>query len=263
MDKAFDKPMAQGQDFTMQTVILAGGLGTRLHPMTENFPKSMIEIGGKPFLDYQIRHLLAQKIEEIVLITGFHSRIIEDYVSTQDWASQVRIVNEGDQLRGTGGALLWAEKHGVLWDRFLLLYGDSFLPIDFQAVSEAFVKSGCPALMTLLRNEGAWDASNVIYQNGVIELYDKRISPKPPEMKYIDYGLLGLTKDFVRSWSHRSSGSTQGLEKFDLADPLTALSKLKKLAGYLVNERFYEVGSFQGIEDFKNLVNSPRFQRFF
>lgn len=241
----------------MQTVILAGGLGTRLRPLTENFPKSMIEVHGVPFLKYQIHYLLSQNLKDFLLITGFQSSIIEDYVSTQPWRSQVQILNEGNRLRGTGGALRWAATKGALREKFLLLYGDSFLPISFQDVARDFERISSPALMTVLKNEGAWDQSNVIYESSILKLYDKKLAPKPSNMSYIDYGLLGLSREWIESWSASSE------EKFDLADPLTELSKVGRLHGLEVFDRFYEIGSFQGLKDFEQLVASPPWREFF
>lgn len=243
----------------MQILILAGGLGTRLRPLTENFPKSMIPVMGHPFLKYQIHYLLSQGVSDIVLVTGFQSSIVEDYVSTQGWRSKVKILNEGNRLRGTGGAIAWAVRQGTMADKFLVLYGDSFLPIPFKPVVEKFQNSQSEALMTVLKNEGNWDQSNVVFEKGDIQLYDKKLTPKPANMKHIDYGLLGLKRSWVQSWSEFSDPDL----KFDLADKLTEVSRLKKLAGSEVTERFYEIGSFQGLADFERLVANPPWREFF
>lgn len=240
----------------MQVVVLAGGLGTRLKPLTENFPKVMIDIKGRPFLEYQVKYLLSQGAKEILFLTGFKSEIIEQFVSQQPWKNKVKILNEGSTLRGTGGALVWAEAH--FQKQFVLMYGDSFLPIPMKPVMDAFLSSGKPALMTVLKNENDWDQSNVVFKNGQIALYDKKATPKPKEMVYIDYGMSVFSKDLILSWKQR------GLpEKFDLSDRQKELSLAGQLAGFQVKDRFYEVGSFQGIKDFEQLVSQPQWLEFF
>lgn len=240
----------------MQVVVLAGGLGTRLKPLTENFPKVMIDIKGRPFLDYQVRYLLDQGASEILLITGFQSQIVESFVAQQPWQSRVKLLNEGASLRGTGGALVWASEH--FEDNFVLMYGDSFLPIKIEPVYKEFVKSGMPAMMTVLKNQNDWDQSNVVFQEGRIQLYDKNPNPKPKEMVYIDYGLSVFSKDLVLGWK-----STVATEKFDLSDRQKELSLKGQLAGFEVFDRFYEIGSFEGIKDFEQLVTKPAFRELF
>lgn len=246
----------------MQIVILAGGLGTRLKPITEKIPKAMVETKGKPFVDYQVRYLLNQGFDKILIISGYKSEMIQEYVEKQSWSSQVSFLNEGEILRGTGGALAWAHQKNSLDSKFLLLYGDSFLPIDFVKVAEVFAASNLPALMTVLKNQGEWDKSNVIFQYSKLQRYEKGLDPQPPEMNYIDYGLLGLRSDlFGLAFLKQILGFVP--EKWDLAELLTALSKSSELLGFEVFERFYEVGSFQGLKDFEQLLASPQWRDFF
>lgn len=240
----------------MQVVVLAGGLGTRLKSLTENFPKVMIDIKGRPFLDYQVKYLLDQGVTKILLITGFQSQVVESFVDQQSWRSRVKILNEGETLRGTGGALVWASKH--FEDNFLMMYGDSFLPIKIGAVYKEFVKSRMPAMMTVLKNQNDWDQSNVVFKDGRIQLYDKNPNPKPKDMIYIDYGLSAFSKDVVLGWK-----STVSSEKFDLSDRQKELSLMGQLAGFEVIDRFYEIGSFEGIKDFEQLVTTPAFRELF
>lgn len=149
----------------------------------------------------------------------------------------IRWVDEGEKLRGTGGALRFAFEQGVLDESFLVIYGDSFLPVRFAPVWQAFEASRQPALMTVLRNEGRWDKSNAVYQDGRVLLYDKQQSP---DMRYIDYGLLAFSRHLF---------ADETAEVFDLASLLTQLSRTRQLAGYEVSERFYEVGSASGLID--------------
>lgn len=246
----------------MQLVILAGGLGTRLKPITEKIPKAMVPVRGRPFLEYQILFLLDQGFKDFVIVSGYRSEMIEDFVSRQSWSQKIRVLSEGGTLRGTGGCLSWAQEQGALKEKFLLLYGDSFLPIRFDQVAEQFRDSRRKALMTVLKNRGAWDRSNVIFREGELELYQKGLPQTPAEMTYIDYGLLGLSSSLFDPESVRSLlGAVP--EKWDLADLLTVLSRRKELQGYEVFERFYEVGSFEGLQDFENLVGRPPWTDFF
>lgn len=240
----------------MQVVVLAGGLGTRLKPLTENFPKVMIDIRGRPFLEYQAKYLFAQGASQILYITGFQSEIVEVFIGQQSWKNRVRVLNEGSTLRGTGGALVWASDH--FEDNFVLMYGDSFLPIKIEPVYKEFVKTGLPAMMTVLKNQNDWDKSNVIFKNGRIQLYDKNQNPRPKEMVYIDYGMSVMSKDLIMGW--KTSVPT---EKFDLSERQKELSLKGQLAGYEVFDRFYEIGSFEGIKDFEQLVTTPAFRELF
>lgn len=220
----------------MQCVILAGGLGTRMRPLTDVCPKNLLPVRGRPFAHHQLRWLASQGVNEVVYCIGHRGDLIRRY-----WALEpspvrsIRWVDEGEKLRGTGGALRLAFEQGVLDESFLVIYGDSYLPVRFAPVWQSFQSSGLPALMTVLRNEGRWDSSNAIYQDGRVVLYDKN---PDPGMSYIDYGLLAFTRLIF------AEATT---EVFDLAALTHQLSIEGKLAGFEVTERFYEVGSAIGL----------------
>jgi NDP-sugar pyrophosphorylase family protein len=222
----------------MQCVILAGGLGTRMRPLTDICPKTLLPVRGRPFAYHQLHWLAAQGVSEVVYCIGHRGDLIRRY-----WAMEpspvrsIRWVDEGEKLRGTGGALRFACEQGALDESFLVIYGDSFLPVRFAPVWQAFEASRQPALMTVLRNAGRWDKSNAVYQDGRVVFYDKKQSS---EMQYIDYGLLAFSRQVF------AEAST---EIFDLASLLTQLSRARQLAGYEVSERFYEVGSASGLQD--------------
>jgi NDP-sugar pyrophosphorylase family protein len=228
----------------MQCVILAGGLGTRMRPLTDSCPKTLLPVRGRPFAYHQLHWLAAQGVSEAVYCVGHRGDLIRRY-----WAMEpspvrsIRWVDEGERLRGTGGALRLACEQGALEESFLVIYGDSFLPVRFAPVWQAFQSSGLPALMTVLRNDGRWDRSNAIYEDGRVVLYDK--SPVP-EMRFIDYGLLA----FRRKLFERLTA-----EVFDLAALMHQLSLDSQLAGYEVNERFYEVGSVSGLGDLERYLS--------
>ncbi len=220
----------------MQCVILAGGLGTRMRPLTDHCPKTLLPVRGRPFAYHQLHWLAAQGVTEVVYAIGHQGQMIRRYWDSEPQpVGWIRYVDEGETLRGTGGALRLALEQGVLQESFLVIYGDSFLPIVFAPVWNAFLESGKPALMTVLRNEGRWDRSNAVYEDGRLVLYDKQGGAA---MQYIDYGLSAMRRAVLE-------GVTA--EKFDLADLFRDLSLQGKLAGFRVAERFYEVGSPAGL----------------
>ncbi len=228
----------------MQCVILAGGLGTRIAKVAAGVPKALIPIAGEPFAHHQLSLLARSGVTQVVYCIGHLGRAIRGYVgSGERWGLEVCYVDEGDRLRGTGGALRLALDGGALAPVFFVLYGDSYLPIDYRAVWAAFERSGKPALMTVFRNEERWDKSNVVFENGQVVVYDKR--RRAPNMAYIDYGLSVLTRGVVEK--HAAA---------DLADLYHQLSVSGELAGHEVNERFYEIGSPAGLDDLRRYLGT-------
>jgi MurNAc alpha-1-phosphate uridylyltransferase len=222
----------------LPVAILAGGLATRLHPITETIPKALVEVAGRPFILRQLDYLRRQAVGRVVLCVGFLGEQIEAIVGdgstlglsvsySQDWPA----------LMGTGGALKQALP--LLDLEFLVLYGDSYLPIDFGSVERKFLASGKPALMTVQRNEDRWDKSNVLFENNVIVEYNKRAPTL--DMRHIDYGLGAMSAQIL------ADEATAG--PFDLADIYHRLSLEGQLAGYEVHEPFYEIGSHEGLAE--------------
>lgn len=228
----------------IQIVILAGGLGTRLRPVTNQIPKAMVLIHGKPFIHYQLEWLARNEVHDVILSTGYLGHQIQDFVQDgRSWGLRVQYIDEGKNLLGTGGALRLVSDHPNLQDKFLVTYGDSYLPIPFKKIWQAFLEQTEPALMTVLKNHEKWDTSNACFQEGKITLYDKKAShPKPPQMQYIDYGLSAWTKECIKSEFLLG-------QKADMADLFNKLSLEGRLAGFEVTQRFYEVGSLEGIRD--------------
>jgi NDP-sugar pyrophosphorylase family protein len=230
----------------MQCVILAGGRATRMRPLTDTIPKALIPVAGRPFLDHQLDWLAGHGVSDVLLCVGYRADAIRAFVDGGAGARhglRVRIVDEGERLRGTAGALRFALDEGALEESFLLTYGDSFLPIDFGAVFAAFAASGKPALMTVFRNDGRWDTSNVIFDGRLVTLYDKQRATRPPaDFSYIDYGLSALSRQVI-------AGAIPVGAVADLATLFHALSVRGDLAGLEVGQRFYEIGSPAGLED--------------
>jgi len=229
----------------MQCVILAGGLGTRMRPLTDTCPKTLLPVRGRPFAYHQLHWLAAQGVHKVVYSIGHQGDMIRRYWEQEPPpVPSLCYVDEGAKLRGTGGALKLACEQGVLDESFFVIYGDSFLPVEFAPIWHAFQTNGRPALMTVLRNEGRWDRSNVICENGRIVLYDKTGAPG---MQYIDYGLSCLHRDLLDSVAE---------EVFDLATLFNRLSRQGQLAGFEVRERFYEIGSPAGLSDLERYLEA-------
>ncbi len=215
--------------------ILAGGLGTRLYPLTESMPKALVEINGEPFLAHQLRLLRTRGIERVVLLIGQHGERIRQYAGDgARFGLAIDYSADGPVLLGTAGAVRQALP--LLGDAFFVLYGDSYLPCSYRDVADAFRAAGQPGLMTVYRNQGRWDTSNVEFAQGRIVAYNKK--NRTPRMQYIDYG-LGV---FSRA---AFEGTSQG----DLADLYGSLLHAGYLAASEVHERFYEVGSFEGVRE--------------
>lgn len=227
----------------MPVAILAGGLATRLRPITETIPKSMIEICGRPFLHWQLKQLAKAGVTKIVFCVGYKSELVEDFLKDGSiYGVNVTYSHDGPTQLGTGGAIIKALP--LLGDRFMVLYGDSYLPINFQKVEKEFSACNKPALMTVYMNNGKFDSSNVAFSNGVVRTYQK--GRDLPDLTHIDYGLSCLDQVIFQSYSPNSP--------LDLAQVFGELSSQDMLAGYEVSERFYEIGSHQGIHDFTAYV---------
>lgn len=234
----------------MQCVILAGGLATRMRPLTDTVPKALLLAAGRPFIDYQLEWLARVGVTKVLLSVGYRGEMLCEHVGDGSrYGLAVSAVDEGPELRGTGGALRLAHDQGALEESFLLTYGDSFLPIDFNAVWEAFLTCGRPALMTVFRNAGRWDQSNVVFHEGQV-FYDKTRRSRPEaDFQYIDYGLSALQRSLVPLWVPE-----QG--KHDLATVFHELGKGGQLAGYEVQQRFYEIGSPSGLSEFERWLTT-------
>lgn len=218
--------------------ILAGGMATRLRPLTETMPKSMVEVASEPFIAHQLRLAAAQGVTDIVLCLGHLGRQIEEFAGDgARFGCRVRYSYDGAAQLGTGGALRQALP--LLGQQFLVMYGDSYLPTRFRPVYDAFLAAKRPALMAVFRNDGRWDASNIEFSDGRIRRYDK--VDRRPAMRHIDYGLAVIAASAFEPWPPGRA--------FDLADLYRDLLARDLLAGYEVFERFYEIGSPAGLEE--------------
>jgi N-acetyl-alpha-D-muramate 1-phosphate uridylyltransferase len=224
--------------------ILAGGLATRLHPVTQTIPKALVSINGEPFLAHQLRLLARSGVTRVVLCIGFLGEQIKQYAGDgRRFNLEITYSSDTPRLMGTAGAIRQALP--LLGPEFLVLYGDSYLPCDYAAVEQAFHQAGKPALMTVFRNDGRWDTSNVELDGDRIVTYDKSLLNA--RMRHIDYG-LGIFR--ANAFSRVSDSPA------DLASLYQDLVKSNDLAAFEVPDRFYEIGSFQGVRDLELLLQT-------
>ena len=229
----------------MQMVILAGGLGARLRPLTNEMPKVLIPVNGKPFLHHQIELLKEHGIRDIVLCVGHLGDQIRAYFGEGDRLG-VRILYSEERgiLLGTAGALKNAEP--LLEDDFFLLYGDSYLPVDYRKVMRYFGRSGGLGLMVVYRNANRYERSNVTVNDGRVVVYDKE--GRTPGMEYINYGLSVLRKEAL--------GLVPAGQPFSQEELYRLLIEHRELLAWQAKHRFYEIGSRQGLAEFRSLVAS-------
>jgi NDP-sugar pyrophosphorylase family protein len=231
----------------LPVAILAGGLATRLRPLTETIPKSLVEVDGEPFLWHQLRLLRENRIDRVVLCLSHLGEQVRDSVGNgRTFGLHIDYSFDGPTLLGTAGALKQALP--LLGESFFILYGDSYLPIDWAAVEHAFLESGKAGLMTVYRNEGQWDTSNVEFEDGHILAYNKKL--RTARMRHIDYG-LGILN--AAALARVPDG-----QACDLATLYQELLEAGELAAFEVSHRFYEIGSFSGIEELRTYLSQQR-----
>jgi N-acetyl-alpha-D-muramate 1-phosphate uridylyltransferase len=223
--------------------ILAGGYATRLYPVTRKIPKSMLPVAGKPFIEHQLALLKKNNISRVVLCCGYLSEQIQDFVGDgEKFGLSVWYSFDGKTLLGTGGAIKKALP--LLSDVFFVMYGDSYLDVDFKSISDYFQFRKMQGLMTVMKNDDQWDKSNVVFRDGRIVAYDKK--EKTRDMEYIDYGLNMLKKS--------AFDEIAGEEAFDLAALFQKLIAKEQMTGFEIHKRFYEIGSAQGLIETENYI---------
>jgi len=218
-----------------------------MRPLTERVPKVLLDVAGRPFAEHQLRLLRDAGITDVVFCVGYLGEMVEEALGDGSrFGLSIRYSYDGEQLRGTGGALIRALP--LLGDAFLIMYGDSYLDCDYAAVARTFLDSGKLGLMAVIRNEGRWDKSNVLFENGHLVRYDKK--NRTPDMLYIDYGLGALRREALAGYRDQPA--------LDLADVYHELSLRNELAGYEMHERFYEIGSPKGLQEADDYISGRR-----
>jgi NDP-sugar pyrophosphorylase family protein len=221
---------AWGVSGPLPVCLLAGGLGTRLGETVRATPKPLLEVAGEPFLLHQLRLLASYGVERVVLCVGYLGERIEAGIGAERFGIEIAYSYDAPELDGTLGAIRRAAP--LLGERFLVLYGDTYLRVDYAGAARIWGESGAPGLMVVLRNEGRWDTSNALYADGRVVAYDKRAPT--PEMHWIDYGLGGL---------ETSALDLVPESETDLSGLYHELAATRDLCGYEATERFYEIGT--------------------
>lgn len=225
--------------------LLAGGLATRLGSITRSVPKALVDVGGRPFIDLQLELLSRNGIREVVLCLGHLGEQIEQYLGDgSQHGVHLRYSHDGDTPAGTAGALRWALP--MLGKVFWVIYGDSYMDIDYRDILERFSTANAAGLMTVIRNDNRWDKSNILFENGRMVRYDKRTPT--PDMQYIDYGAQLLRSETLL---HLGPG-----EKADLADIYGGLVSEGRMAAYEVHNRFYEIGTPASLEEARQALSA-------
>jgi len=235
-----------GSDLELAPVcILAGGLGTRLGGDVQNVPKPLLPVAGEPFLMHQLRLLAAAGAHRVVLCVGYLGEQIENTLGSEQLGIRIDYSHDGPELEGTLGAIRRAAP--LLGERFLTLYGDTYLRIDYRAFDDSWRSSALPAAMAVLRNQGRWEASNAVFAGGLVTKYDKR--GRSPDMEWIDYGLGGLTTETLDLVSPKCR---------ELADLQHVLADSGMLYGFEAVNRFYEIGTRTAMRETDEFLRGER-----
>jgi D-sedoheptulose 7-phosphate isomerase len=225
--------------------LLAGGRATRLGAVAAQTPKSLVEVAGRPFIDHQLELLRSRGVRRVVLCLGHLGDRIEAHVRGRDYGLEVRVSHDGEKPLGTAGALRHAAP--LLGETFFALYGDSYLEIEYAPLLGALPPAPTLGVMAVLRNEGRWEKSNVLFAEGRVRRYDKRAPT--PEMRHVDHGVT-LLRGAALAEAPREGPA-------DLGDLYARLAEQGRLAGYEVHHRFFEIGSPQGLEETRRHLASP------
>jgi MurNAc alpha-1-phosphate uridylyltransferase len=233
----------------VQVLVLAGGLATRLGEVTKAVPKALLPVAGRPFADHQMSWLAREGVTDVVYSIAHLGEQIRQHVGDgARYGLRVTYVDEGRELRGTGGAVRLAYDADVLKPTFGVLYGDAYLSVDFRKAWALMAARRPAVLMTVFRNEGRWDASNAELRDDGTVFYDKG-APDRSRMTYIDYGFSILDRD--RVCPGMPAGAT-----FDLADTLRDLSLAGDVLGLEARERFFEIGSHEGLAELERRLSA-------
>lgn len=229
---------------TNQAVILAGGLGTRLRPITEKIPKPLVEVAGKPFLHWQLSEVALQGITDVVLLVAYLGEQIEKtFGNGNKLGLNIRYVYEKEPM-GTGGALKNA--FPVLEDEFILLNGDSFLSAPLLEMLQALRKSDNEVVMSVYDNEEPTPVPlNLELSGDLIVKYQKGGGPEAG-CTHVDAGVYALKKKVLLRTNR---------DRFQLEELWPDLIGESKLVAFPVDERFYDIGTPERIKEFEEIVS--------
>ena len=228
----------------MQAAILAGGLGTRLRPLTDKVPKAMAPVNGRPFLEYELELLASHGVDDIVLCVGYKGEMIRDHFGDgSGFGVKIRYSSEGERLLGPIGGLKMAER--MLRKEFFVTYGDAYLRLDYRGMMDALMGHEELAVMAVYRNQGRHGRSDVVVKDGFVAAYDK--VSQVPGMEWINFGVTAMRRDALAK-----------VEPGRVTDEQTFYGRLvreRQLRALEVSERFYEVGSERSLAEFAGFVS--------
>jgi len=231
----------------LQVVILAGGLGTRLRPLTLQVPKALVEVAGEPFIDYQIKLLKKNRFRDFVICVGYKSDLIEKYLGNGDrFGVSIVYSNDGEKQLGPAGALKNASP--LLKNEFMVTYGDSYLQMDYAKFEESFHSSGKLGMMAVFENRNAYGKSDIVVREGLVTLYNK--INQSPEMLWINYGATMLQKVALHFIPDKQNVGEEEFYRF--------LIENRELGAFPTFTRFYEVGTLSGLNEFERFVMANR-----
>lgn len=230
----------------MQAVILAGGLGTRLRPLTESVPKPMVLVNGRPFLEYELALLKNGGVDDFVVCVGHLHRHIEAHFGDgRKFGVAMRYTHDGERPLGPAGALKKAEP--LLDDEFFVTYGDVYLRAPYKEMMQKVLTSGRKAVMGAYRNDNRHGRSDLRVRHGVIVAYDKSGGPG---MRWINYGVTAMRR---RALEEVPTGREVGEEEF-----YGDLIRRGELLAFPIGRRPYEIGTPESLADFTKFVARRR-----
>ena len=224
-------------------VILAGGLATRIRPITEQIPKALVEVGGEPFIAHQLRLISARGIKNVIISAWYLGEMIQEYLGNgSEFGLQVQYVFDGKKALGTAGAI--RNTLNLLESPFFVLNGDTYFPCDYAAIQAFYDAHSHAGLMTVNYNQMDWHESNVELRDGIIIRHQKQ--NQDPLMKHVDAGLALFDPQV---FMHIPDG-----QYADMMDVFQKLLAEDNLIGYEEKQRFYEMGSFSGLKELDALL---------
>ncbi len=228
----------------MQAVILAGGLGTRLRPITEEVPKAMVPANGQPFLLTLLELLKSQGIIDVVLCIGYQGEKVKDFFGDGARVGLTVVYSEEKgKLLGTGGAIKQAQN--LLDECTFIINGDTYLPINYMDVAKAFHKLGKQSMMVVYDNyEYTGVRNNVkLDQETMVIKHDKAAD----DCDYVEAGVLILKREVM---DYLKEGEPVSLGK----GLYPTLIRQRQMAAYITQQRFYDIGTPQQLRVFEDYL---------
>jgi NDP-sugar pyrophosphorylase family protein len=226
----------------MQAVILAGGKGTRLAPLTYSVPKPMVSVCGKPFLQHLLELLKSWNLTDVLILACYLGQQMENYFGDGiPFGMNIRYSYEKEPL-GTGGALRNAQD--MLDETFLLFNGDTFLPINYNLLITRFEQSGRIAMVVAYGGPEQIAPNNLKVRNGRVVACNKDYGDS---MTHLDAGVVAMKKEVLKLIAPEGVCS---LEK----EVLPGLIKAGELVAFETQQRFYDMGSFEGLSTIEKVL---------